>query len=57
MCYAFEQEYWLRRAEEVRREMQEHEERLKRERAQRQTAPPRPAAPDAGVEQPEPVPA
>jgi hypothetical protein len=54
MCYAYEQEYWLRRAEEIRKEMQKTEERLKRQPA---PAPAEPAAPDAGVEQPEPVPA
>jgi len=54
MCYAYEQEYWLRRAEEIRREMQKTEERLKQRPA---PAPAKPAAPDAGVEQPEPVPA
>jgi hypothetical protein len=55
MCYAYEHEYWLRRAEEIRKEMQKTEERLKREKA---PVPAKPAAPDAGVEeQPEPVPA
>ena len=53
MCYAYEHEYWLRRAEEIRKEMQKTEERLK----QPAPAPAKPAAPDAGVEQPEPVPA
>ena len=54
MCYAYEQEYWLRRAEEIRKEMQKTEERLKQRPA---PAPAKPEAPDAGVEQPEPVPA
>lgn len=54
MCYAYEQEYWLRRAEEIRREMQKTEERLKQRPA---PAPAKPAAPDTGVEQPQPVPA
>ena len=54
MCYAFEQEYWLRRAEEIRREMQKTEERLKQKPA---PAPVKPGAPDPGVEQPDPVPA
>jgi hypothetical protein len=53
MCYAHEQEYWLRRAEEIRREMQKAEERLK----QPAPAPVKPVAPETGVEQPEPVPA
>jgi hypothetical protein len=54
MCYAFEQEYWLRRAAEIRKEMQAAEERLKRERA---PVPPKPA-PEAGVaDEPQPVPA
>jgi hypothetical protein len=53
MCYAYEQEYWLRRAEEIRKEMKKTEERLKQQPA---PAPAKPA-PDAGVEQPEPVPA
>jgi len=51
MCYAFEQEYWLRRAEEIRREMQKSEERLKR--AEKPAGPGKPAK---DVEQPEPVP-
>lgn len=54
MCYAYEHEYWLRRAEEIRKEMQKTEERLKQRPA---PAPAKPAAPDAGVEQPESVPA
>jgi hypothetical protein len=54
MCYAYEQEYWLRRAEEIRKEMQKAEERLKQKPA---PAPAKPAAPDSGVEQPDPVPA
>lgn len=54
MCYAYEQEYWLRRAEEIRKEMQKTEERLK---PQPTPTPVKPAAPDAGVEHPEPVPA
>ncbi len=54
MCYEFEREYWLRRAEQVAREMKEREERT------RQASKPKPAAP---AEQPrapgerEPVPA
>jgi hypothetical protein len=54
MCYAYEQEYWLRRAEEIRKEMQKTEERLKQRPA---PAPAKPMVPDTGVEQPEPVPA
>jgi len=50
MCYAFEQEYWLRRGEEIRREMQKNEERLKR--AEKAAPPGKPAK---DVEQPEPV--
>jgi cytochrome oxidase assembly protein ShyY1 len=56
MCYAYEQEYWLRRAEEIRKEMQKTEERLKQQPAPA-PAPAKPTAPDTGVEQPEPVPA
>lgn len=52
MCYAFEQEYWLRRAEEIRREMEQNEER--RKRADKPAAP---GAPAKDVKQPEPVPA
>jgi len=52
MCYAYEQEYWLRRAEEIREEMRKVEERLK----QPAPAPAKPKAPETGVEQPEPVP-
>ncbi len=52
MCYAFEQEYWLRRAEEIRQEMQKNEERLKRA-----AKPAAPGVPAKDVEQPEPVPA
>ncbi len=56
MCYAYEQEYWLRRAEEIRREMKKTEERLKQPPAP--AAPAKPATPDAGVEaEPQPVPA
>ncbi len=55
MCYAYEQEYWLRRAEEIRKEMQKTEERLKRELG---PVPAKPAAPEAGAEElPQPVPA
>jgi cytochrome oxidase assembly protein ShyY1 len=54
MCYSYEHEYWLRRAEEIRKEMQKTEERLKQQPV---PAPAKPVAPDAGVEQPEPVPA
>jgi hypothetical protein len=35
MCYAYEHEYWLRRAEEIRKEMQKTEERLKHQPAPR----------------------
>ena len=51
MCYAFEREYWLRRAEEIRREMQKNEERLKRA-----GKPAAPGVPAKHVEQPEAVP-
>jgi cytochrome oxidase assembly protein ShyY1 len=54
MCYAYEHEYWLRRAAEIRKEMQKVEERLKEPPA---PAPAEPVAPDTGVEQPAPVPA
>jgi hypothetical protein len=54
MCYAYEQEYWLRRAAEIREEMRKTEERLKQQPA---PAPAKPKAPETGVEQPEPVPA
>lgn len=53
MCYEFEREYWLRRAEEIRKQMQKHEDRLKQSR-------PAPAKPDAPapkeVEEHQPVP-
>lgn len=39
MCYEFEREYWLLRAEEIRKQMQKNEERLKQ-------SPPTPAMPD-----------
>ena len=51
MCYAFEYEYWMRRAEEVRKEMLKAEERMK------QAKQPKPAAPQPSVEEHEPVPA
>ena len=53
MCYEFEREYWLLRAEEIRREMQKNEERLKQSR----TAPAKPDVPPKDVEEPSPVPA
>jgi hypothetical protein len=49
MCYEFD-EYWIRRAEEARREAKRREE----ERAKREK-PEQPVAPD-GVKDPEPVP-
>jgi hypothetical protein len=49
MCYEFD-EYWIRRAEEARREAKRREE----ERAQREK-PEKPVAP-GGVKDPEPVP-
>jgi hypothetical protein len=54
MCYEFERDYWLRRAEEACREMHETEERM---RQPKPATPARPAAPDIGAEQREPVPA
>jgi hypothetical protein len=54
MCYAYEHEYWLRRAAEIREEMRKVEERLKQPPA---PAPAKPVAPETEVEQPDPVPA
>ena len=53
MCYEFEREYWLLRAEEIRREMQKNEERLKQDRR----APAKPEVPAKEGEVPSPVPA
>lgn len=53
MCYEFEREYWLHRAEEIRKEMQNNKERLK----QRHPAPAKPDVPATDVEEHEPVPA
>ena len=52
MCYEFDLEYWLLSAEEIRREMQNNEERLKRA-----GKPAAPGVPAKDLEQPEPVPA
>ena len=54
MCHEFEREYWLRRAEEARREMHEAEARMMQPKP---ATPAMPAAPDIGAEQREPVPA
>jgi hypothetical protein len=54
MCYEFEREYWLRRAEEARREMHKAEERM---RQPKPATPAKPAAPEIGAEEREPVPA
>jgi hypothetical protein len=53
MCYEFERQYWLRRAEEMRKRKRESEERSKQDRP----APAKPDAPAKGVEEREPVPA
>ena len=53
MCYEFERQYWLRRAEEMRRRKQQSEERLKQDRP----APAKPDVPAKDVEEREPVPA
>ncbi len=53
MCYEFEREYWLRRAEEIRREMLKAEEERRR---QAQPAVPAKAAPGE-EERTQPVPA
>ena len=55
MCYEFEREYWMRRAEEVRKEMLKAEERMKQAKQPRPAAPA--AAPRPGVKEHEPVPA
>jgi hypothetical protein len=52
MCYEFDREYWLRRAEEIREQMRKNDERLK----ERPAAPAKPDAPAKDVE-PEVVPA
>lgn len=52
MCYEFEREYWLRRAEEIRRQMQKNEERLRQSRP----APAKPDVPAKDVEEHQPVP-
>lgn len=54
MCYEFEREYWLLRAEEIRRQMRKNEERLKN---QNRPAPAKPEVPAKETEQPSPVPA
>lgn len=53
MCYEFEREYWLLRAEAIRKEMQRHEERLKQSRP----APATPDVPEQDVDEPSPIPA
>lgn len=52
MCYEFEREYLMRRAEEVRNEMQRTEQRMKQAKPAAPAAP----APVHGADQPEPVP-
>ncbi len=54
MCYEYESEYWMRRAEEVRREMKKAEERLQQPKT---AVPAKRAAPETGIEEREPVPA
>jgi hypothetical protein len=53
MCYEFEREYWLRRAEEIRKQMQKNEARLKQSRP----ALAKPDVPAKDVEERQPVPA
>ena len=53
MCYEFEREYWLRRAEAIREQMRKNEERLKQSRP----TPTKPDVPEKDVEEHEPVPA
>lgn len=52
MCYEFEREYLLRRAEEARNEMKKAEQRMKQAKPAAPVAP----APVHGADQPEPVP-
>lgn len=54
MCYEFERLYWLKRAEQLRQEIEQAEEKKKRAG---NTAPAKPAAPEPNVTHPEPVPA
>jgi hypothetical protein len=46
MCYEFEREYWLRRAEEIREQMRKNDERLK----ERPSAPAKPEVPAKDIE-------
>lgn len=50
MCYEFEREYYLRRAEEARKALQEAEQK------RRQAVPAKPVEADTAKEQGEPVP-
>lgn len=54
MCYEFDREYWLLRAEQARREMKKSEERLK---SAKPGTPAKPAVPEPGIKQTDPVPA
>jgi len=51
MCFEYDVDYALRRAEEARKAMQQAEERMQ------QAKEPKPAAPVPGVKEREPVPA
>ena len=52
MCYEYDNEYVQRRAEEARKAMREAEERMRQAKQ-----PAKPAAPQPGVKEGEPVPA
>lgn len=54
MCYEFERLYWQKRAEQLRQEIEQAEE--KKQRAGN-ASPAKPAAPESNVVLPEPVPA
>jgi hypothetical protein len=53
MCWEYDVEYYLRRAEEARRAMKEAEEKLKQ--ARRPAAPEQPGALEPGAKEPVPV--
>lgn len=53
MCFEYDIEYTLRRAEEARKAMQEAEARMKQ--AKRPAAPAEPAAAEPGVKEPVPA--
>ena len=55
MCDSYQERlYWIRRIEQMRKEMEQAEDLKKQAKT---TAPAKPAAPEMGVEEHEPVPA